>query len=297
MKISKELLKILGIIFLLAIVIPFFINLGLFLTDIIAGKDIKFLEILYSNVGNEGWVSFWGSFSAGLLAFVLIFHYQKQLSAQRQQHEEQLVMQRQQHEEQLEWQYKQQKQQILYNKIFFDKDIIKKVLKSWDNIIFDELYDIIIHSYIHRYASQAPVKDEVSKKFLQEKNKLIGVINLGMLEIDLLDLRINSNKTKNNFYKAKSNVYTSFKNLHDHLNNILSFLETEKENINSPYSKEKYDNFNLQFDQKIEEYSSFFTETINSTTEYFYIYEQYAIECEFDALYDDAFFEGKQTKN
>lgn len=292
MKISKELLKILGIVLLLAIIIPFSINLGLFFTDMIAGKNTKFLEILYSNVGNEVWISFWGSFSAGLLTFVLIFHYQKQLTVQQLQHKEQL-----------EFQYKHQKQEALFKNISSDKDIIKRVLRNWDTSVFDEIKENINNIYKEKYKNinkKLPLSKDQIFTFLEKnmkiKNKMISIFNSGMLEIDFLSLRINSTNTENQFYRNKNKVYTDFKNLHDCIEIIFSILDVEIKDITSPYSETKQSAFLEKFKEEMIKYSNLFNNTINSATDYIYMYEQYVMEYRFDILHDNIFFEVKQTK-
>lgn len=289
MKISTEFFKMLGAVLLLAIIIPFSVNLGLFFTDKIAGKNIKFLEILYSNVGNESWVSFWGSFSAGLLTFALIFHYQKQLTVQQLQHKEQL-----------EFQYKHQKQEALFKNISSDKDIIKRVLTNWDTSVFDEIKENINNIYKEKYINinkKLPLSKDQIFTFLEKnmkiKNKMISIFNSGMLEIDFLSLRINSANSKNQFYKNKNKVYTDFKKLHDHIEIIFSILDAEIKDIESPYSEVKQTAFLKKFDKKIIEYSNIFNNTINSATDYIYMYEQYVMEYRFDILYDNIFFEVK----
>lgn len=176
------------------------LSLGLFLlglnfffwfTDFIAGKKgIESLSIIYSSVGNEEWLGFWGNVISGILPLMIIFHYQEESKKQQEQ----------------------QYQRFLSEKLNKEEQITKEVLKTWDNSVFDSLSALIEHYYIqlldenderirNRYSvskkldnTYKNIQNEFQANYNKEKNKLISIFNYGMLEIDLLPWRLNNTK-------------------------------------------------------------------------------------------------------
>lgn len=277
------------VVLFLAFIIPFLINLGLFFTDIIAGKDIKFLEILYSNVGNEGWVSFWGNVMAGILPLGIIFYNEKEAKRQQKQFEEerqhqqeqfdkQLEIQERQFNEQLEIQKKHKKQEFYMVKFDKEKEIAQKVLLEWNKSIFNDLEEKIIKLFIDLLNSEERIKnlklDEVDKIFeevLSIRSKIVDKCNTNMTLLSLMEWRVSLDKetekeipldTENTFLASKKRCYDDFMELYADLNTILEFLTEKTKFCESVYKIPQERNYN-DIDSEHKDFIKYYSILIN----------------------------------
>ena len=282
---------------LLFIIISFFLNLGILITDFFAGKEVRPGYFFYSNLSNESWLSFWGSCSTGILAFILIFHYQEQLNLSKQQFKEQVSSTREELnllKEQIASEKQHYNQQLFLEKINNDKNILKTVLKNWDNSIFDEFKSTYSCFFITKD------KNKLLEDCSKIRDKIISIANINFLEIELLNLRINMNSENsltfnvhqnNEIYttslsESKNKIYSDFEKLKNKISilNDLHFDESKKMQMN--YSEEDYKNFCLLMEKHLDEYSDLYINTINSISIYLHLIEQTTLKSNFDFFYD-----------
>lgn len=298
------------------------LSLGLFLlglnfffwfTDFIAGKKgIESLSIIYSSVGNEEWLDFWGNVISGILPLMIIFHYQEESKKQQEQFKLQL-----------KFQEEQQYQSFLIERLSKEEQITKEVLKTWDNSIFDNLSDLIVNHYEYlsyendKYLSCKNSTDKKDReteylnflnKYNKEKNKIISIFNYGMLEIDLLPWRLNNTKENlenshiqiNTYHKLKKDCYESFKILHDKISkDCFPFFAEQCEilsKLNESKIEKNFNEFNKKREKLLSEYSDLYIDTINNISSYFYSCSQYIQNKNFEIFEDKTFFKKEDSK-
>lgn len=293
------------------------LNFFFWITDIIAGKKgIESLSIIYSNVGNEEWLGFWGNIISGILPLIVIFHYQEESKKQQEQFKQQL-----------KFQEEQQYQTILIEKIKEEEKITKDVLKLWDNSVFDNLFNLIIDYYKQllyeedkkirkRYLSSKKTDEEkyinIQLEFLtnynREKNKLIAAFNYGMLEIDLLPWRMNNTKENlenNNFkvrvyYNLRKKCYESFKILHDKVSKDFFNFFSAQCNISPTQNKieieKNFYEFNKKKEQLLLEYSELYIAGINNISKYFYSCNKFIQTKNFEVFEDRTFLKKENNE-
>lgn len=283
------------------------LNFSFWFTDIIAGKKgIESLSIIYSSVGNEEWLGFWGNVVSGILPLIVIFHYQEESKRQQEQFKQQL-----------KFQEEQQYQTILIEKIKEEEKITKDVLKLWDNSVFDNLFNLIIDYYKQLLYEEDKKADKekyinVQLEFLtnynREKNKLIAAFNYGMLEIDLLPWRMNNTKENlenNNFkvrvyYNLRKNCYESFKILHDKVSkDFFNFFSAQ---CHIPPTQDKIEieknfyEFNKKKEQLLLEYSELYIAGINNISKYFYSCNKFIQTKNFEVFEDRTFLKKENSE-
>ena len=111
--------KVVILIFLFSLS-PIILNLFFFITDIIAGKEVKYGEILYSSISNEKWLDFWGTFMPALAAFSFLYFTKKQTESMKKQ---------------LDFEKKRYENEIENEKIKYKKE--KKIEAFEKNIILE----------------------------------------------------------------------------------------------------------------------------------------------------------------
>lgn len=197
-------------IFLLLLLIPFFINLGLLITDKFAGKSVQIGSFFYSNLSNELWLNFWGNYLSGFLAFLLIFHYQEQLELEKNL----------------------KKQEICLKEIVEERNVVKELLKKWDNSMFDEYKDFIQDYIIFEEKNKIKVdrieKINLDSKIFKIKEKIQKTLNIDFLDVEFLDLRIQDEEILNNI---KNNE--EYKNLYDKGIILYNYICDLRTNINT----------------------------------------------------------------
>lgn len=299
-KIKKIIRENLKFIILLSIGLsPIVLNLFFWITDNIAGKkEIESLSIIYSSVGNEEWLGFWGNVISGILPLIVIFHYQEESKKQQEQFKLQL-----------KFQEEQQHQSFLIEKLNKEEQIAKEVLKTWDNSIFDNMSDLIVNHYKYLLFENNTDEKKQQTEYLnfidnyaKERKKIISIFNYGMLEIDLLSWRLNNaeNNLENvhiqisTYHNLKKNCYESFKILHNKISKdffpffskqCLLFLELDRKKI-----EENFTEFNKKKKQLSLEYSALYINTINNMSNYFYSCNQYIQNKNFEVFEDKIFF-------
>lgn len=309
----------------------FVLNFFFWITDIIAGKKgIESLSIIYSSVGNEEWLGFWGNVISGILPLIIIFHYQEESKKQQEQfklqlkfQEEESKKQQEQFKLQLKFQEEQQYQSFLIEKLNKEEQITKNVLKTWDNSIFDNLSDLIVNHYKYllyenyKYLSCKNSTDKKDReteylnflnKYNKEKNKIISIFNYGMLEIDLLPWRLNNTKENlenshiqiNTYHKLKKDCYESFKILHDKISkDCFPFFAEQCEilsKLNESKIEKNFNEFNKKREKLLSEYSDLYIDTINNISSYFYSCSQYIQNKNFEIFEDKTFFKKEEEK-
>lgn len=289
------------------------LNFSFWFTDIIAGKKgIESLSIIYSSVGNEEWLDFWGNVISGILPLMIIFHYQEESKKQQEQFKLQL-----------KFQEEQQYQSFLIERLSKEEQITKEVLKTWDNSIFDNLSDLIVNHYEYlsyenyKYLSCKNSTDKKDReteylnflnKYNKEKNKIISIFNYGMLEIDLLPWRLNNTKENlenshiqiNTYHKLKKDCYESFKILHDKISkDCFPFFAEQCEilsKLNESKIEKNFNEFNKKREKLLSEYSDLYIDTINNISSYFYSCSQYIQNKNFEIFEDKTFFKKEDSK-
>lgn len=290
------------------------LSLGLFLlglnfffwfTDFIAGKKgIESLSIIYSSVGNEEWLGFWGNVVSGILPLMIIFHYQEESKKQQEQ----------------------QYQRFLSEKLNKEEQIAKEVLKTWDNSVFDSLSALIEHYYIqlldenderirNGYSvskkldnTYKNIQNEFQANYNKEKNKLISIFNYGMLEIDLLPWRLNNTKENlenphtqiNIYHTLKKDCYESFEILYNKFSkDFLSFFDEQysiSPTLDNSKVEKNLNEFNKKKEQLLTEYIDLYVDIINNVSSYFYSCSQYIQNKNFEIFEDKTFFKKGEIK-
>lgn len=299
-KIKKIIRENLKFIILLSIGLsPLVLNLFFWITDNIAGKrEIESLSIIYSSVGNEEWLGFWGNVISGILPLMIIFHYQEESKKQQEQ----------------------QYQRFLSEKLNKEEQIAKEVLKTWDNSIFDSLSTLIEHYYIQLLdendkriknrcfiskeldETYKNIQSEFQANYNKEKNKLISTFNYGMLEIDLLPWRLNNTKENlenphtqiNIYHTLKKDCYESFEILYNKFSkDFLSFFDEQysiSPILDNSKIEENFNEFNKKKEKLLSEYIDLYVDIINNVSSYFYSCSQYIQNKNFEIFEDKTFF-------
>lgn len=317
-KIIKENLKFMVLLSLAFF--PIILNFFFWITDTIAGKKgIENLSIIYSSVGNEEWLSYWGNVVSGILPLAIILYYREENKRQQEQFNKQLELQY----KQLKIQEEQQHQNSLVEKLNKEEKIAKKILKAWNNSTFDNLF-ISIENYYNQllYENYQRVRnrklmekqDDITYKNIQfefqedynrKKNNLIYAFNYGMLEINLLPWRLNISKENlegycSPYYTLKKECYESFKILHNKfLEDFLLFFSEQynlSPTLNNCEIEKNFNEFNDKKKKLLLEYSNLYTDAINKTASYFYFCNQCIKNKKFEVFDDKTFFKKDDKK-
>lgn len=256
--------KVVIIIFVFSIS-PIILNLFFFMTDCIAGKEVKRGEILYSSLSNENWLDFWGTFMPALAAFSFLYFTEKQT--------------------------KSIKKQVEFEKNKYEKD---KRIEAFEKNVILELDEMrTAKKIIYDFLVELDIPDiDFSIKNDEEYTKKIKKINIKFTAVDFLTyLRLkDSNKEINeqdeqSFYieKMRKEGYERLTILHKLYSSILEKAYNKNNNdkkifeilkeINR-FSEEKIDNSeNFTYDNILERYYQFYNETLNILLGYFYLRE------------------------
>lgn len=300
------------ILLLSLVLFPIVLNFFFYLTNLLAGKEVDFLSTIYSCVGNEEWLGYWGSVVSGILPLAIILYYR-----------EENIKQQDQFYQQLKFQEEQQYQSFLVKELNKEEKIAKKILKAWNNSTFDNLF-ISIENYYNQlfYENYQKVKKhklipkeydieyeniqfEFQEDYNREKNNLIYAFNYGMLEINLLPWRLNTSKENlegscTRYYILKKECYESFKILHNKfLEDFLLFFSEQYNllpTLNDREVKKNFDEFNDKKKKLLLEYSNLYTDAINKTSSYFYFCNQCIKNKKFKVFDDKTFFKKDDEK-
>ena len=194
--------KVVIIIFVFSIS-PIILNLFFFMTDCIAGKEVKRGEILYSSLSNENWLDFWGTFMPALAAFSFLYFTEKQT--------------------------KSIKKQVEFEKNKYEKD---KRIEAFEKNVILELDEMrTAKKIIYDFLVELDIPDiDFSIKNDEEYTKKIKKINIKFTAVDFLTyLRLkDSNKEINeqdeqSFYieKMRKEGYERLTILHKLYSSIL----------------------------------------------------------------------------
>ena len=180
----KKIRKYIILFILFFIIFITLINISFVLTDILADKKgIKFLSIIYSRVGNEEWLGFWGNVMAGILPLGIIFYNEKEAKRQQKQFKEERQLQQEQFNKQLELQEKYKKQEFYVKKFDKEKTLAYELLTEFDKKIYSNLFRnfqnilLIINSSNIKEVDKNKSSEELTKKFLVIRHEIIDKIN------------------------------------------------------------------------------------------------------------------------
>lgn len=271
--------KVVILIFLFSLS-PIILNLFFFITDIIAGKEVKYGEILYSSISNEKWLDFWGTFMPALAAFSFLYFTKKQTESMKKQ---------------LDFEKKRYENEIENEKIKYKKE---KKIEAFEKNIILELNELKkTKKIIYNFLTELDIPD-IGFSIMNDNNygKKIKRINTQLTAVDILtpirigDINKEINKKDEQLVRmeeCKKNGYDMLVMLHKLYCAILKMSLDERKNrtrdnkevlINlNNIKKFKNDKFyeltNLTDENIREDYNNFYNETLDVLLEYFYLRE------------------------
>lgn len=256
--------KVIILIFLFSLS-PIILNLFFFITDIIAGKEVKYGEIFYSSISNEKWLNFWGTFMPALAAFSFLYFTKKQTESMKKQ---------------LDFDKKRYENEKKIEK--FEKNMMLELneLKTTKKIIYDFLTELDIPDI------DFSIKNEkaYTKKIKQINIKFTAVDVLTYFRLEDSNKEINKEDEQSvNIEKMKKEGYARLITLHKLYGSILEkAYNKESDNkkifeslqeINKFRKGKDYDLKNLSYNDILNIYYEFYNETLNILLGYFYLRE------------------------
>ncbi len=286
----KKIRKYIILFILFFIIFITLINISFVLTDILADKKgIKFLSIIYSRVGNEEWLGFWGNVMAGILPLGIIFYNEKEAKRQQKQFKEERQLQQEQFNKQLELQEKYKKQEFYVKKFDKEKTLAYELLTEFDKKIYSNLFRnfqnilLIINSSNIKEVDKNKSFEELTKKFLVIRHEIIDKINNNITLLDSMGWRINfKGADSQKFYILRKECHANFIELRDNLTNTVGILTERVLGLqNSPTANFQHEDILLEQSLKHDE---IFNNTLNNLLVYFTYVDKCIIECKFDDL-------------
>ena len=286
----KKIRKYIILFILFFIIFITLINISFVLTDILADKKgVKILSIIYSRVGNEEWLGFWGNVMAGILPLGIIFYNEKEAKRQQEQFKEERQLQQEQFNKQLELQEKYKKQEFYVKKFDKEKTLAYELLMEFDKKIYSNLFRVFknilltINNPDIKELDKNKSFEELNEKFLVIRHEIIDKINNNITLLDSMGWRIDfKGANSQKFYKLRKECHANFIELRENLTNIISTLTEIIISLqNTPATNFQYEEVLLKLSL---EHDEIFNETLDNLLVYFSYVDKCVIECKFDDL-------------